>query len=50
MHSTYERRARRRFWWKYQVITFPSRELHTEVNKLRQTGLLLDMNRIKPKS
>jgi hypothetical protein len=44
------RRARRRFWWKYQVIKFPNIELHTVVNKLRHTGLLLDMNRIKSKS
>jgi hypothetical protein len=43
-------RRARRFWWKYQVITFPNRKLYTVVNKLRHAGLLLGMNRIKSES
>jgi hypothetical protein len=50
MYNTYvesgsTRKKGRRFWHKFQDVTVPHRKIiHRIVNKLRETGLLLDKN------
>jgi hypothetical protein len=41
----------RKFWISFQNVTFPHRKtIHTVVDKLRQTGLLLDKKITESKS